>query len=204
MLFLAVVAASSVVTLAALAAGPEPTAPTSSGTKAETFEIDTAHSFLLFSVKHLDVGMAYGRFNAFSGEYTFDADDPGASSVSVEIEAESIDTGNSGRDRHLRSPDFFNAKQFPKITFESTSVASKGEGKMEIVGTLSMLGVSRTVTLSVERVGEGSGPRGEYRTGFLASTTIRRSDFRMTYMLDKKPGLGDEVQLTIAIEGVRK
>jgi len=185
-----------------LAPDPEPAPPVQSG--AETFEVDAVHSGVIFAIRHLDVGMFYGRFNAFQGTFTIDREDLAGSSVRIEIDAESIDTASEGRDRHLRSPDFFNAKQFPKITFESTEVRPAGDGKMTIAGNLTMLGKTRPVTLEAEKIGEGSDPRGAWRAGFVASATIRRSDFQMNYMLDKKPGLGDEVRLTLAVEGVRK
>jgi polyisoprenoid-binding protein YceI len=88
--------------------------------RAAKYEVDAAHSSLIFRVKHFDVGYIYGRFNTFSGTFSFDEKKAADNALSVEIKVESIDTNNAARDKHLKGADFFNAKEFPKITFKST------------------------------------------------------------------------------------
>lgn len=175
-------------------------APATSAVRAaETYDVDKSHSSILFRVKHLGVSYAYGRFNDFSGTVVVDAD---AAKCSVEIVAktESVDSNDAKRDQHLKSPDFFNVKQFPALSFKSTKVAISGE-KYEVTGDLTMKGVTKPLTVVLDRVGSGKDPWGGYRTGFEGTFTVKRSDFGMNYMPD---GIGDEVKILISIEGIRK
>jgi polyisoprenoid-binding protein YceI len=168
---------------------------------AAAYTIDPVHSSFVFRVKHLGVSHLYGRFNESSGSFTLDPDDPAKSSVTVTIKTASIDTANEARDKHLRSPDFFNAVEFPEMTFESTSI-KKGDGNTyEVTGELTILGVTKTVTSRAEFVGKGKGMRGEERAGFDGSFTIKRSDFGMNYMPE---GIGDDITILWGIEGIKK
>lgn len=167
-----------------------------------TYRIDPVHSFILFRVKHLNTGFAYGRFNTFSGTFVVDERNPGNSSIQMEIDANSVDTGNQQRDDHLRSPDFFNVRQFPKITFQSTRVRKINDTTVEVQGNLTMRGVTRPLTARVTLTGRGRNQRGQEIIGFETTFTIRRSQFGVNYGLNG--GLGDEVRVTIAVEGIRQ
>jgi polyisoprenoid-binding protein YceI len=172
-------------------------------TAAEQYEIDAVHSSVLFRASHMGISHTWGRFDKFSGTLSYDSKDPAACSVRLAVEADSINTGDEGRDGHLKNNDFFNAKQFPKITFASTSVSAAGEGKLKVVGDLELLGVKKPVTLEVTKVGEGDFPFDQsHRIGFDTSFTIDRTEFGMKYAT--KPGTPDPVQLTISLEGIRK
>ena len=165
---------------------------------ADTYEIDTAHSMIIFRAKHNGVSYNYGRFNAFTGEITMDAD-MSKNTVEFEVKAASVDTGNEKRDQHLRSPDFFSAKQFPVITFRSTKVDMK-EGKedmLEVTGDLELLGVKKSITVDVEITGRGKGRQGEALIGFESVFTINRTEFGMTYGAGS---VSDDIQLTVSIE----
>ena len=168
---------------------------------AEKYEIDGSHSQVVFRVKHLGVSYNYGRFNDISGSYTFDPASPGQSSFDVTIKAESIDTHSEKRDQHLKSPDFFNAKQFPVIRLTSKSIKKSGENGFEAVGELSLHGVKKEVTVKIDYVGSGDDPWGNYRSGFEAKLVVDRTDFGMEYMPD---GVGTEVTVMVNIEGIRK
>ncbi len=168
---------------------------------AETYEIDPVHSTIAFRIQHLGVAYTWGRFGAMSGQAVIDEQNPAASSVQVEVKVESIDTGDEKRDKHLRSPDFFDAKTFPVARFTSTSVRRKGD-VYEITGTFELHGVEKTITLPLERVGSGKDPWGGYRTGFSGRTTIRRSDFGMKWGLGGP--VGDEVELFFDLELIRQ
>lgn len=160
---------------------------------ADTYEIDADHSMVIFRVKHSDITYNYGRFNEFTGEITMDAD-VSKSTVEFEVKSASIDTGNKKRDQHLRSPDFFGAKQFPVITFKSTKVAMK-EGKedvLEVTGDLELLGVKKSITVDVEITG-----RGDAVIGFQSIFTIKRSEFGMTYGIG---AVSDDIRLIVTIE----
>ena len=168
---------------------------------AAPYAIDDDHSAVIFKANHLGFSHTYGRFNDISGTFQWDSAAPTAGNLSVTIKADSIDSDHEKRDQHLRNPDFFNAAQFPVITFESSSIADKGNGVYAVTGTLSLHGVSKEITVDLEKVGEGTDPWGGYRAGFHTSFSINRSDFGMTYMAD---GIADEIGLTISLEGIRQ
>lgn len=168
-------------------------------TAADHYTVDKAHSTALFRVKHLGVSYLWGRFNDLSGNFTIDEANPARSSVDIVIRAASVDTDNAKRDKHLRSPDFFNAKTFPVLTFKSTQVKTTGKNLVEVTGKLSIHGKTRTVTMPLKRVGTGKDPWGGTRTGFEGELTINRNDYGITYM---PGGIGKEVRLVLGIEGI--
>ena len=167
---------------------------------ADTFKIDPVHSSMAFSVKHLGVSDFYGRFNDISGQVVFDKDDPSKNSVEVTIPTESIDTKNEKRDQHLKSPDFFNAKQFPTIVFKSKSVEGSGD-TYKATGDLTLHGVTKPLTLEIKRGPEAKGMEDEIRAGGETRFTIKRSDFGMNFM---QGALGDEVTVFLSLEGVKQ
>jgi polyisoprenoid-binding protein YceI len=174
------------------------------GFSAETVVIDGTHTSVIFGVSHMGFSYTYGRFNKVSGGYVLDRENPEASQFQLAIDAASIDTNDQKRDQHLKSPDFFNVKQFPVISFQSTGVKIEEteQGTIyNISGNLTIHGVTRQVTLPAQKLGEGNGPGGGFRSGFICQTKINRSEFGMTNMI---PMIGDEVALTISFEGVRQ
>ncbi len=175
-------------------------APTWAG---ETYEIDATHSAILFAIKHFNVSMAHGRFNDFEGTIQYDPESSAATDVVLNIKTESIDTGNERRDKHLRSPDFFNANQFGTVSFKSTKIEKTGEKSMNITGDLTILGITKSVTVAVEEVGAGKSPRGSFLRGFQGTAQIKRSDFNMNYGIEQG-ALSDEVQLSFSFETVKK
>jgi polyisoprenoid-binding protein YceI len=174
--------------------------PISALQAADTFEIDPVHSSVLFKVRHLNVADFYGRFNEIKGTVSFDKDSPEKSSVTAEVPIESVDTHNDKRNQHLKSPDFFNAKQFPNISFKSTKVEKAGDD-FKVTGDFTLHGVTKSITVEFEKVGEGKGMQGEIRAGGKTEFKIKRSDYGMNFMLN---GIGDEVEITISLEGVKK
>jgi polyisoprenoid-binding protein YceI len=166
------------------------------GANAETFKVDPTHSSIIFKSKHLDTAYVFGRFNDFSGTAVVDPD-PSKMSFEYTAKVESIDTGNKKRDDHLRSPDFFSAKEFPQISFKSTSVKSAGEDKYEVTGDMTLHGVTKPITVTVEKVGQTSNPQFGERVGYLSNFTVKRSDFGMTGM---QQSIGDEVELVASFE----
>lgn len=181
----------------AVAAMPSPPAP---ATAAETYTIDTAHSTVMFRIMHLGVSYSYGRFNEFEGAFTIDDAAAGKSSVKVQIKTESVDTNSEGRDKHLRSPDFFNAVQYPVITFESKRVAKKSDDTFAISGELDLHGVKKEVSFDMKLVGRKDTDRG-YRAGLEGHLKLDRTDFGIETYPD---ALGNEVTITISVEGVRE
>jgi polyisoprenoid-binding protein YceI len=178
---------------------PPVAASAAGGAKPGAYDVDPVHSFVLFKIRHFDVGYAYGEFNQFKGSFKVDPD-PTKSSIEIVITADSIDTHDAKRDAHLKSPDFFNAKQFPTITFKSSEIGPAGaEGWSDLKGDLTIRGKTKPVTLQIRPVGAGVDAMKTYRVGYEARGTIKRMDFDVAFM----PGaLGDDVELILAIEGV--
>ena len=167
---------------------------------ADTFKIDPVHSSVVFSVMHLGVSNFYGRFNDVSGTVVLDKEDPSKSSVDLTIPVERVDTHNEKRDQHLKSPDFFNAKQFPVMTFKSKKVEASGD-TYKVTGELTLHGVTKPLTLEVKKSGEGKGMEGEIRGGGETHFTIKRSDYGMNFM---QGPLGDEINIVVSLEGVKQ
>ena len=165
-----------------------------------TYGIDTVHSSALFRIQHFGAGFFHGRFDEISGTVAFDEANPAACSVDVTIKADSVDTKEPKRDTHLKGPDFFNAAEFPTLTFKSKSVKAAGKGEYEVTGDLTIHGVTKTLTVKVAHTGTGKGQSGEV-VGFETVFTIKRSDFGMKFM---HPQLGDEVRVTLALEAGKK
>lgn len=193
--------AGAVVAVAILWALSVPASQSSEQKTAPTFEIDGVHSVVIFRIKHLNTSQFYGRFNDVSGTFSLDRSNPSAARFDIEIKTASADTHNERRDKHICGPDFLNAKQFPVATFKAVGAKKTGDATFEVTGELTLHGVTRSITASIEYVGESEDRRGGYRMGFECILNIKRSDFGMDYMLN---GLGDEMRLIISIEGIRK
>lgn len=167
---------------------------------ADTFQVDPVHSSIIFGIKHNGVSDFYGAFKQISGTVKFDAADPSKSSVEISVPVESVDTRNEKRDQHLKSPDFFNAGQFPTITFKSTKVEANG-GSYKVTGDLTLHGVTKPVTIDFKKGAETKGPKGETRTGGETRFKIKRSDYDMTFM---QGPLADEVNVILSLEGAKE
>lgn len=168
---------------------------------ADDYTIDAAHTGAVFHINHLGVSHTHGRFNDISGTLSIDEKDPTKNQIKVVIKADSIDTNNKKRDDHLRSPDFFNAKQFPTLEFTSKSWKKTGDKTFDVTGTFTLHGVSKEITVPVTKIGEGKDPWGGYRIGYDAKFTIKRGDYGINFMPD---GLGAEVPITVSIEAIKK
>lgn len=169
---------------------------------ATTFVVDPVHSSIVFSIGHLGISRVHGKFTNPTGTYRLDFDNPSASMIEVSVKAESVNTGNQKRDDHLRSADFFNVEQFPSISFVGRSFEKTGADGMTVVGDLTLLAETRPVEVHLTFLGEGDTPQG-YKSGLEATFTIRRSEFGMTKYLEGN-AIGDEVRLTVALEGKRE
>lgn len=168
---------------------------------AESYTIDPFHTYPNFEINHLGFSTMHGRFGKTEGKLTIDwANNTGT--VDIVIDAASIDTGMKKRDDHLRSPDFLNAAEFPEITYKSTKVKINDDKTARVDGNLTIMGVTRPVTLEVESINCGEHPmqKGTHVCGFDAEGEIKRSDFGITYAL---PAVGDEMELKIQVEATR-
>ncbi len=171
------------------------------GAHAADYDIDTkgAHASVNFKVPHLGYSFIKGRFNTFSGEFSYDAKSVSDSKVSVVIDTKSLDSNHSERDKHLRSSDFIDAGEFSQATFNSTKVTDKGNGKMMIEGDLSLHGVTKPIAIDANFIGEGEDPWGGYRAGFVGTTRLELKDFNITVF-----GASSYVDLELHVEGIRK
>jgi polyisoprenoid-binding protein YceI len=175
-------------------------AAASTARAADAYTVDPVHSSVSFSISHVGISDIHGRFDDVAGKLTIDKDDPSKSKFELSIKVDSVDTNNKMRDEHLRSPDFFNTKQFPTLTFQSTKV-KKVEGGYEVTGDLTLHGVTKPVTFTLKGGDKTvEFPKGKMRLGFVTTLAIKRSEFDMKNMLE---ALGDEVHISIGVEGVK-
>lgn len=171
--------------------------------QAATFEIDPDHAFAVFRAKHLGIGVTYGRFDDVRGSFELNDGNPSASSVKIEIDPASVNSGVAKRDGHLKGPDFLHSKQFREFSFVSRKVKRLGKDRYEVEGTLTLRGVEKPLTVVVESTGEGKDPWGGYRAGFQTAFDLKRSEFGMTYGLSNNL-VGDTIHIEFAVEGIRK
>lgn len=174
-----------------------------------TWKIDPAHTAVEFGVKHMMFTTVRGSFGAFDGEVSLDLENPSNSAVQVEIDSASITTGVTDRDEHLRSGDFFDVENFPRITFRSTRVSGpivEGES-FEVVGELTIRDVTRDVVLEATFGGTGTDPWGGTRSGFGATTKVDRRDFGLTWNQALETGgvlVGHDIAITLQVQAVLK
>ncbi len=176
-------------------------APAASETS--TWKLDPVHSVALFRIHHLKSGMFWGRVNALEGTVTYAEDGSSAPVFDVTASIEQIDTGSEKLDGNLKGPNFFNAKEFPTLSFKSTGGDRTPDGQWRVSGDLSIRGQTKSVTTLVEVTGFGGTPV-EAHAGFEATLTIKRSDFGMSWGIEKPAAvLSDDVKLVVSLEGIQ-
>jgi polyisoprenoid-binding protein YceI len=169
---------------------------------ADDFVLDDQHTSIVFATNHFGLSNTYGMFGKYAGKFVVDMENPEAAEFQVVIDAASLDTKSEKRDEHLRGPDFFDVKQFPKIVFKSTSVArGKDEKSLRVTGDLTLHGETKEVVMTLTKTGEGKGPYGDERIGFSGRIVVKRSEFGMTTMV---PQIGDDVNVLISMEGIKQ
>ncbi len=170
---------------------------------ADKYLIDTkgAHAFIQFRIKHLGFSWLLGRFDRFSGSFTYDEKQPESATVEVSIDTASINSNHAERDKHLRGKDFLDVKRFPQARFVSTRYLPGPEGKAALEGELTLHGVTRPITIEVEETGHGKDPWGGYRRGFQGVVTLTLADFGIDY--DLGPA-SRQVELFLSVEGIRQ
>ena len=175
--------------------------------QASTWELDQPHSTIQFNVRHMMVNTVRGQFQKFTGTVNLDDQDMARSKVDVAIDIDSIDTREPKRDGHLKSPDFFDAAKYPQATFQSTKVEKAGTGRYNVTGNLTMHGVTRPVTLTVDATTAPVTTWGKTFRGVSATGKISRKDWGLTWNKSLDNGgvlVGDEIQLQIDAELVEK
>jgi polyisoprenoid-binding protein YceI len=173
----------------------------------ERWVIDSSHSGIQFTVRHLVIAKVRGQFSRWTGTLEAPGRDFARGSLDVLIDASSIDTGVVDRDAHLRSADFFDVERYPEITFKSTSVTETAGDRLRVAGALTIKGVARDVVLDVEVLGQAKDPWGNERAAFSATTSIDRRAFGLTWNQVLEAGgvmVGDRIDIAIDIEAVRQ
>jgi polyisoprenoid-binding protein YceI len=179
-----------------------------SAADAARFKIDSIHSSVGFKVRHMVVSKTSGQFNDFSGWFEYDPKDKKGRTwkAYAEIDVASVDTANAKRDAHLRTPDFFDAENHPKMTFESTEVVRR-KGDLFLVGELTLRGVTKTVELELEENGVIAGRGGALHAGFTARGKLDRQAYGVSFSRVLETGglaVGNEVEITLEIEGIEE
>ena len=170
------------------------------------WNLDTVHSGINFTVRHMVVSKVRGRFAKFGGSVTLDEDDLTRSIVEATIDASSIDTGTAQRDDHLKSADFFDVEHFPQIGFRSTGIEKLGTDRYRLTGELTIRDVSREIALDVEYGGRGKDPWGNERVGFTAKGTLDRKDFGLKWNQALETGgvlVSDRVEIELELQAVK-
>jgi len=169
---------------------------------ADSYKLDPTHTSVIFIVNHLGFSDYQGRFGGVTGELTLDREDPSASSASITIDLNQIDSGVEALDNHMKTADFFNVEEFPTATFTSTSVELVGDNAATVTGDLTLLGETKPLVLDVTLSGEGTHPMtGDEVVGFSADGVVTRTDYGMDFLV---PGVGDEVTLQISSEFLKQ
>lgn len=168
--------------------------------------VDPAHSSVDFSIKHMMIANVKGSFNSFDAEIEADPADLTTADIQFNVALSSIDTRNEDRDNHLRSADFFDVEKHAKMTFKSTSIASKGDDEYDVTGDLTIHGVTRPETFTVTYEGSGKDPWGNEKVGFSAAGVIKRSDYGLTWNSALETGgvlVGDKVKIDLQIQAAK-
>ncbi|MFI8535904.1 polyisoprenoid-binding protein YceI [Streptomyces sp. TLI_55] len=170
------------------------------------YTIDASHSTIGFTVRHAMVTNVKGKFDEFSGSLHLDGADPSASTASIDVKMESIDTGSADRDGHLKSADFFKIDEFPTMTFRSTKAEALGDEDYRITGDLEILGTTRPITIDLEFNGAAKDPFGNERVGFEGKAEIKRSDWGLTWNAALETGgvlVSDKIKLHFDISAIK-
>ncbi|MBV9257768.1 MAG: YceI family protein [Ktedonobacteraceae bacterium] len=171
------------------------------------WEIDPAHSQVTFSVRHMMISTVKGQFKVLSGHLHIDEQNPANSWVDAQVDTASIDTRDQNRDNHLKSPDFFDAAQYPILNFKSTKVESLGGNEYNVIGDLTMHGVTKPVTFKAEYAGQGKNPYGLQVAGLNAITKINRKDWNLNWNVGLEAGgvlVSEEVKIEIDLQAAYK
>ena len=168
-----------------------------------SWQIDSAHTHIQFSVRHMMVTKVRGEFEKFTGSVDLDENEPTNTTVSVDVETASVNTRDGQRDNHLRSADFFKSEEFPTMSFRSKRVERTGDMTARLIGDLTIRGVTKEVALNVEHFGILKNPWGMQVAGFAATTRINRKDFGLVWNVALEAGgwlVGEEISINIEVE----
>jgi polyisoprenoid-binding protein YceI len=175
---------------------------------ADTYELDQTHFSIVFSVSHMNISYTYGFFRVANAQVILDKENPANNKFTMTIKADSIDTNSQQRDGHLKGPDFFDVQSFPEITFVSQTVALDSRPGQpgivyQVTGDLTMHGVTKSITLPIQMLGEAQAPDQKTHAGFLTQTELKRSEFGMSKFVEGNM-VGDAIGITVSFEGIKQ
>jgi len=175
---------------------------TSLSTQAAEYKVDVegAHAFVQFKIKHLGYSWLLGEFNTFDGNFAYDAKTPNQAKINIEIDTKSLDSNHAERDKHLKGNDFLNVNKFPKANFVSKDIKFSDDTNAIVTGDFTLKGVTKTISFPISKVGEGQDPWGGYRVGFSGNTSLKLTDYGIEYNLGPA---STHVEMALHIEGVR-
>lgn len=171
------------------------------------WKVDPAHTSIDFSVRHMMVSRVKGTFHEFEASVEADPEDLTTANIEFSVDINSIDTRNEDRDNHLKSADFFDAENHPKMTFKSTNIVRKGENQYDVTGDLTIRGTTKPATFTVTAEGQGKDPWGNEVAGFSAEGKINRTDFGLTWNNTLETGgvlVGEDVNISIELEAQKE
>jgi polyisoprenoid-binding protein YceI len=170
------------------------------------WNLDPAHSNIDFSIRHMMIAKVKGSFESYSAEIEADPEDLTSASISISIDVTSVNTRAADRDNHLRSADFFDVENFPKMTFVSKNIVKTGVNEYEVTGDMTIRDVTRTETISVTYEGSGKDPWGNVKAGFSGSGSLKRSEYGLTWNAALETGgvlVGDDVKISFEIQAAQ-
>jgi len=170
--------------------------------QAANYKVDVkgAHAFVNFKIKHLGYSWLLGRFNTFDGDFSYDEQAPNNAKINIEIDTSSLDSNHAERDKHLKGKDFLDVSNFPKATFSSQSIKFSDDENAVVTGEFTLKGVTKTISFPVVKIGEGQDPWGGYRAGFSGTTSLKLTDYGISYNLGPA---STHVEMALHIEGVK-
>jgi len=173
-----------------------------SSVQAADYKVDVkgAHAFVQFKIKHLGYSWLLGRFNTFDGGFSYDEKSPNNAKINIEIDTTSLDSNHAERDKHLKGKDFLDVSSFPEATFTSQSIKFSDDENAVVTGDFTLKGVTKTISFPVVKIGEGQDPWGGYRAGFSGTTSLKLTDYGISYNLGPA---STHVEMALHIEGGR-
>ncbi len=173
-----------------------------SSVQASDYKVDVkgAHAFVQFKIKHLGYSWLLGRFNTFDGGFSYDEKSPNNAKINIEIDTTSLDSNHAERDKHLKGKDFLDVSSFPEATFTSQSIKFSDDENAVVTGEFTLKGVTKTISFPIVKIGEGQDPWGGYRAGFSGTTSLKLTDYGISYNLGPA---STHVEMALHIEGVR-
>jgi len=169
--------------------------------------LDPTHSNVDFSIRHMMISKVKGTFRSFEASIEADPQDLTTANISFSIDVSSVDTNNADRDNHLRTADFFDVENYPKLTFVAKSIVKTDDGEYNVTGDVTLHGVTRSETFAVTYEGTGKDPWGNEKVGFSATGNLKRSDYGLTWNAALETGgflVGDDVKVSLELQAVKQ